>query len=110
MRRFLSTIILVFFVWLTLFALGAKAGPDAGIEAELKALKSRVVFLEQRVKNLESRFRPGRMTTDHSAAIAPTFPQMPQAPKSWRKKEFNGIDYYVVPLQAAANDAARKTR
>jgi len=69
-----------------------------------------VVFLEQRVKNLESRFRPGRMTTDHSVVIAPTFPRMPQAPKSWRKKEFDGIDYYVIPLQTTAKHAAGKTR
>ena len=110
MRRFLSIIVLVVLFCLSLFALGAKADPDTGIEAELKALRSRVVCLERQVKKLESQLRPGKMIKDFPVTIPPTFRHMPRAPKGWRKRQFNGIDYYVVPLQQARKQRPERTR
>jgi hypothetical protein len=107
MKRFLSVIVLV---CLTFLALGAKGESGTSIEAELKALKSRVACLEGQVKKLESQLRPGKMIKDLSLTIPPSFRHMPQAPKGWHKRQFNGIDYYVVPLQQARKQRPEKTR
>jgi cell division protein FtsB len=94
MKRFLLLIGLAILMPLTVLALGAKTEPDESVEAELKSLKSQVEFLETRVQTLETQM------ADKTLKDLPfTIPQRPQVPKGWRKRQFNGIPYYVIPLQ-----------
>lgn len=94
MRRFLLLIGLTFLMPLTLLALGASTESSESVEAELKSLKSQVESLEKRVITLET-----QMADRPLKYLQPAIPQMPQAPKGWRKRQFNGIPYYVIPLQ-----------
>ncbi len=98
MRRFLLLIGLAILIPLTLLALGAKTESSKSVEAELKSLKSQVASLEKRVRTLETQLAD-RATKDVPLII----PQTPQAPKGWRKRQFNGIPYYVIPLQQNSN-------
>ena len=98
MRRFLLLIALAIFMPLTLLALGAKTESSESIEAELKTLKSQVSSLEKRVITLET-----QLANRTLKYLQPTIPQTPQAPKGWQKRQFNGIPYYVIPLQQNSN-------
>ena len=97
MRRILLLIGLTILMPLTLLALGATSDSNDNVEAEFKSLKSQVESLEMRVKTLETQMAD-RMLKD-LPLIMPQTPQMPRVPKGWRKREFNGIPYYVIPLQ-----------
>jgi hypothetical protein len=110
MRRFLLLISLAILVPLTLFALGAKDTPSKSIEVELKSLRSQVASLEERVEKLENQLKVGKVIKDYSVTIPQTFPHMPQVPKGWQKREFNGIPYYVIPLQQISNKSLQQTR
>ena len=94
MRRFLLLIGLTILIPLTLLALGAKTDSNDNVKAELKSLKAQVTSLEKRVKSLETQM------IDRTLKDFPLImPQTPQTPKEWRKRQFNGIPYYVIPLQ-----------
>ncbi|MCP4261943.1 MAG: hypothetical protein GY774_31240 [Planctomycetes bacterium] len=94
MKRFLLLIGLAILIPLTVLALGAKTESSESVESELKSLKSQVASLEKRVKTLEIQM------ADRALKDLPfIIPQKPQVPKGWRKRQFNGIPYYVIPLQ-----------
>ncbi len=102
MRRFLLLISLIILMPLTLLALGAKTDSNDNVKAELKSLKSQVASLEKRVITLETQLAD--RTLKYLQPAIPQTPQMimpqtPQTPKGWRKRQFNGIPYYVIPLQ-----------
>ena len=75
-------------------------------------LKARISSLEQRVEGLEKKLqtsatkrssamaRPSRPSRERSSATRrPSSPPRGQSlPRGWRRKEFNGIPYYLVPL------------
>lgn len=48
--------------------------------------------LEEKVASLESRLH--KITV----AIPQTFPELKQLPKGWEKREFNGMSYYIIPV------------
>lgn len=96
MRRFLLLIGLIILISLTVLVLGATTDSSKNVENELKSLKSQVKSLEKRVKILETKLLVER-TPKELPLIIPH--QIPQTPKGWLKREFNGIPYYVIPLQ-----------
>jgi seryl-tRNA synthetase len=111
MKRFLSLIGLAILVPLTLFALGAKDRSSKSIQVELKSLRSEVASLEKRVERLENQLQQvSKVIKNYSVTIPQTFPRMPQVPKGWRKREFNGIPYYVIPLQQIPKKSPQRTR
>ena len=98
MRRFLLLIGLTILMPLTLLALGATTDSNDKVKAELKSLRSQVSSLEKRVITLET-----QLANRTLKYLQPTIPQTPQAPKGWQKRQFNGIPYYVIPLQQNSN-------
>ncbi len=105
MRRFLLIIGLTILMPLTLLALGATKDSNDNVKAELKSLKSQVASLEKRVKTLEIQL------ADRALKDIPLImPQRPQVPKGWHKRQFNGIPYYVIPLQEKPNKSTQGTR
>jgi hypothetical protein len=96
MRRFLLLIVLAIIIPLTVLALGATTESRNNVETELKLLKSQVRALEKRVATLETKLLAER-TPKELPLIIPR--QIPQTPKGWRKREFNGIPHYAIPLQ-----------
>jgi hypothetical protein len=101
MRRFLLLICLAILIPSTVLVLGATTESNESVESELKALKLQVKSLEKRVKTLETKLLAERIPKELPLIIPR---QMPQAPKGWLKKEFNGIPYYVIPLQKSPKE------
>ena len=99
MKRFLLLIALVILIPVTLLAVGATTESSESVESELKSLKSQVESLEKRVQTLETQLRADRAPKD----LPLITPQTPQVPKGWLKRQFNGIPYYVIPLQQNSN-------
>ena len=100
MRRILLLIGLVILIPLTLLALGAKTDSYDNVKSELKSLRSQVKSLENRVKIMEVQLLAERAPKDLPLTIPR---QIPQTPKGWQKREFNGIPYFVMPLQQNSN-------
>ena len=105
MRRFISSLLAM----LTIVALGIMAPvrgaapttqPD--LAAENARLKARVVELEAQVKTLTDLLHrgghPAVRNFEFSLTPGPTSPRMPQGSV---RKEFNGIEFYIVPLRSA---------
>jgi hypothetical protein len=73
--------------------------PGSGAaEKAAKDVPEQVAELQKKLANLESRIaalekRPAYVTVPGQA-----FHRMPTVPKNWGEKEFNGIKYYIVPL------------
>jgi hypothetical protein len=107
MRRSLLLIGLFILIPLTVLALGATTDSSNGVEAELKVLRLQVKSLEKRVKTLETKLLAER-TPEELPSVIPR--QMPQTPKGWLKREFNGIPYYVIPLDQSQKNKTRKTK
>ena len=64
---------------------------DSDLEAVVEGLTNKIVALEKRIEVLEeSRQIP---------FVNPPIITIPRSvPKAWRKREFNGMPYYIVPL------------
>ena len=60
---------------------------------QIEELKKQVVALEQRIAILESKLQ--KLTL----VIPKTFPDLQQLPKGWQKREFNGMEYFIIPIQ-----------
>jgi len=99
MRRFLLLICLVILIPLTVLALGANTESNESVEAELRVLKLQVKSLEERIETLETKLLAEKAPKELPLIIPR---QMPQTPKGWRRKEFNGIPYYVIPLDQSS--------
>lgn len=95
---------------LVFLALGAKGDSPDSVEAELRALRAEVAALQKRLEKLEKQIQLGRMPRGYSRSIPPMFFKEPGLPKGWQKKEFNGVPYYVIPLQGAAKKGAPRAR
>jgi TolA-binding protein len=67
-------------------------GGQEDLAKQVQDLKKQVRALEDKVASLESRLQQLTLT------IPQTFPDLKQLPKGWQKYEFNGMSYYIVPL------------
>lgn len=67
-------------------------GGQEDLAKQVQDLKKQVAALEEKVASLESRLQ--KITL----AIPRTFPELKQLPKGWEKREFNGMSYYIIPI------------
>jgi hypothetical protein len=67
---------------------GRQESPDKQYEEMRKQMAS----LEQRIAALEGQME--KLTL----AIPQTFPDLKQMPKGWERREFNGMNYYIIPI------------
>ena len=95
--------------------------PDPKLEElrkENQALKERIKELEKELRDTQSRRLFTIPTPNPDAKKAPfaipSIPRLPEdnfnfsrvpstqpsVPKNWRERDFNGMKYYIVPLQA----------
>jgi outer membrane murein-binding lipoprotein Lpp len=83
-----------------LYAGTAAPSPES---AQIEQLKKDVADLRQRVELLEERLKSDLIpaTTkdgqERPGVINP-YPGLRQVPQSWKRGEFNGIPYYIVPI------------
>jgi hypothetical protein len=81
-------------------ALGSPAA-DRERDDVIARLEQRIDALEQRVEMLEKRLQSVPVAR-RSAPIRPARPSVrPSHPRGWRRREFNGVPYYVIPLELA---------
>jgi hypothetical protein len=60
-------------------------------------LKKQMASLELRITALEGQLE--KLTL----AIPQTFPDLKQLPKGWERREFNGLSYYIIPIEQTQN-------
>ncbi len=84
----------------SVWAMAAGEQPDSN-SSELEKLKDRVKTLEDKVAALEKQLRISSRVP--RALPLPQFPRGRQAPEGWLPREFNGIPYYVIPIEQDPN-------
>ncbi|MCP4608015.1 MAG: hypothetical protein GY845_04800 [Planctomycetes bacterium] len=114
-----AVVVLVIITFLVMGAADLNHCPDDSI-AQLKA---RISSLEQRVEGLEKKLqtsttnrssltrRPSSPSRERSSVTRrPSSPPRGQSlPRGWRRKEFNGIPYYLVPLGQKQTRPSRRS-
>ncbi len=94
---------------LVLCAAGASSGPGKE-SSEVEQLRKEIAELRQRVQSLEDRMRDHSIVVPRGGrgrsiiTIPPGLPSRP-VPNDWRPFEFNGMTYYVVPIDEAPKSA-----
>jgi hypothetical protein len=103
MRRTRLFVTLGGIVAMAAFGAGAIAPRAVPESSEIEQLKKEIALLEQRVESLEKRLADnslraavenGRQSPD---VINPYLGVRP-VPRNWKKGEFNGMPYYIVPI------------
>lgn len=95
-------------------SIGAVTSVPAQGSSEVGQLKSEIATLRQRVETLEQRLnealvpalpKGGRPRPD----IINPYPWPRVVPPNWKRFEFNGMPYYIVPIDTPhANDAQKQ--
>ncbi|MHC4366298.1 MAG: hypothetical protein ACYSW8_01635 [Planctomycetota bacterium] len=76
----------------------AAADPNQSRDDSIAQLKARISALEPRIEGLEKKLQisvPERSSTARGPSGSP---RDQSHPRGWRRKGFNGVPYYVVPL------------
>ncbi len=76
---------------------GAGAGQDRA--PGLEDLQKKIAALEERVAGLEEKLQ--KVTV----SIPQSFPNLKSLPEGWSRFQFNGLDYYVIPLSQKKSDS-----
>ena len=109
--KVLVTMAAVAAVLITTFLVMGAANPRHSKDSKddpIILLKARISSLERRVENLEKRLRisTARRSAPDVRRPVPRLPQSP--PRGWRRKEFNGVPYYLIPLEQKHSRPARR--
>lgn len=93
---------------------GLKSAPETeGIktksEAKLTELLKRIAKLEKRVVELEKRSAINAVPVTLTPQVPNTIlkPVNPLPHKDWKRKQFNGLDYFIVPLNSSDQSPVR---
>ncbi len=69
---------------------------EDSLKKQIEELKTQVEMLKKRVKILEKQLQS---LDNKGIAIPKTFPKLQKIPKDWKEFEYNGMKYYILPLQ-----------
>lgn len=69
---------------------------DEDVSKQIKELQNQVEMLEKRIQSLEKELKS---LAHRSVAIPKTFPKLQKVPEGWEEYEFNGMNYYIIPLK-----------
>lgn len=80
-------------------------GDQTKSDAKVTALLERITKLEKRVAELEKKGVVHTLSVETAPrAPNPIFkPVNPQLPNGWKSKQFNGHQYFIIPLSATEN-------
>ena len=104
MLRFLSVIGILGLFAACLSALPPDSGTQTDLAKQVVELSNKVTALEARVATLEENLR--KITV----RIPQQFPELKELPKGWEKRYFNGIPYYIIPIERGSEDKAKMIR
>ena len=74
--------------------MGAAAPAPSQESSEIEQIKKEVAALRGRVEALEERLKEGKV---RPGVITP-YPELRQVPPNWKRGEFNGMPYYIIPI------------
>ena len=113
--------VLVAFVAVVVLHRPASLAQEKGSSETISSLTERIKELEARVERLEESRQI--LALPAPRAELPTPPKGPQEyqlrpdslpepalPKGWQRKEFNGVPYYIIPLDSGSNAASAESR
>jgi hypothetical protein len=72
---------------------------EKNLEEQVKELKEMVAGLKEQMKDLEEELDKIKSIPYYGIIDPSRFPKMKKIPKGWRKREFNGMTFYLVPLE-----------
>ncbi|MFB0524090.1 MAG: hypothetical protein ACETVZ_01010 [Phycisphaerae bacterium] len=104
MKKIITIVGTICFLLILAFSIGAAPVDPKDISAEISALRKEVLSLQERVKALEKRldsaaiFVPGSQPWRGGFRLLDALRQYTPVPKGWQKRQFNGITYYVIPI------------
>ena len=73
-------------------------------------LEDKVSALEQRVQSLEGKLESIAARTNVATRRSARPPRGQSRPRGWRRKEFNGVPYYIIPIEQRPSRSAERTR
>lgn len=86
----------------------AAASPRAsGDSAEVEQLRTEIAILRERVESLEKRFDDQLFAISKGLVLSPptidpNSPGSRAVPGNWKRFHFNGMPYYVIPIDRSA--------
>ena len=83
--------------------------PSHGRDDSITQLKARISSLERRVESLEKKLQTSTVKRSSAARRLPGPPRDQSLPRGWRRKEFNGVPYYLVPLDQKQSRSAQRS-
>jgi hypothetical protein len=108
-----KSIAAVVFLLITTFLVMGSTDLNHTGDDSIAQLKARSSSLEKRVEELEKKLQTNtakRSSVRRSVTRRPLGPSRDQSlPRSWRRKEFNGIPYYIVPLGQKQSLSSRRS-
>ena len=92
-----SIITIIVLLVMTFLVMGA-TNLNGSREDSIAQLKARINSLEKRVAGLEKKLQTRPVKRSSTSRSASRSPREKSLPRGWRRKEFNGIPYYIVPI------------
>jgi len=106
MKKIVTIVIAGCLLVVLAFCVGAAPAESEDLSGQIKALKNELSSLQERVQALEKRLEKAEVIIPHiwpgqddDKYVTPLMlcPRTP-LPKGWQKRQFNGITYYLVPV------------
>ena len=107
---FLSTVCVLSLV---VFCAGAAPDNDDDTSSDIKALKKEIATLRQRVEALEKQLAERRVIiprTPRGQVPGLTPRDSQRTPEGWQKRYFNGVPFYIIPIDGRPKARARSSR
>ena len=101
--------IMVVVLVMAFLAMGAADSAHSDDDS-IARLEGRVSSLERRVRTLESKLQSIVAKPKAATRGSATPPRDRSRPKGWRRREFNGVPYYIIPVERKPSQAAQRTR
>ena len=104
MKRRKSLLGFLSFLLVTAVIIPAVPVSQESADKKIENLQTQLASLELRVAGLEKHIE--RLTL----AIPQKFPDIQQLPKGWQRHEFNGMTYFIIPVDKDSNNSGGAIR
>ncbi|MHC4116615.1 MAG: hypothetical protein ACYSWO_03815 [Planctomycetota bacterium] len=94
-------------VVMAVLVMGAR-DPDHSNDDSIARLRARISSLERRVAGLEKKLQTSTARPSIRARPLPSPPSRRSLPKGWRRREFNGVPYYLVPVDQKQSRSSQR--
>jgi hypothetical protein len=111
MKRMIAVLISIALPAILILSMGATSSEPSEKPSEIEQLRQEVASLRQRVEALEKQVQENSIVIPKKgpAVISPPWRQRP-APKDWKPFEFNGMPFYIVPIDTVHTRTPEPTK